>query len=564
MTQDMSHKQHNLSKVVFNTLLYLSIFTQAQNSFGFIDLGKKFAYPKNVAHPVIDHEEMAKNLERVIKANKSLSVDIKKFYEDRNYQPVWFHANNLNKAAKTAYTVLQDAHQEGLNTKNYEPAIKAIEMYKKGENREEFFWEEVEIRITDSIFDYIDHIRTGQVNPRSIHSIIRKDPPKIKVEAVLDKILAAHDDAQDLKNLAPKNIEYIELKDLLTKYQELAQKKPTWLTSPPQLPQQPTLKPKMTHASIPVLRKILFVYGDLKQNPNELSDQESQKYDDKLLEAVKKFQLRHTLEPDGVIGSTTRDALNMTLQERIHKVMINLERWRWMAKDLGNRHVLVNVAGYVVRAVSNNHIDLTLDAIVGQTSRKTPLQTVPMGYVVFNPYWGVPNSIFKRDKLGKIIQDPSSLAAGGFMVYNSRGEQVSADSVDWRNEHHNYYLKQRPGPKNALGNLKFGLKNSNAIHLHGTPNHTLFNKISRAFSSGCIRLKEPDVLAYWVLNQDQNWSKESIGKAIQAGKTRTVQLKNDIPTHFIYETVWVDDHGVAHFSNDPYKLDPLLVKALGF
>lgn len=345
----------------------------------------------------------------------------------------------------------------------------------------------------------------------------------------------------------------LKLKDLLEDYRQRQEAMPAWpslkaFTNP--------IKPLESHAEIPKIRKILLFWGDLK-NEDE-SDPESLIYDQQLQDAVKRFQSRHCLESDGVIGGKTYTTLNLPIADRIAKINLNIDRWRHLTPTLTGKYVLVNIANYHLYAMHDDEVQLTIPVIVGKPTRKTPLFTAPLHNIVVNPGWGVPLSILLKDKIKKIRQDPGYLERGGYVLSDDEGHRVLSNHVDWDHilSHHHfpYHLRQNPGKKNALGAIKFNIPNPYAIYLHGTPDLNLFDKASRPLSSGCIRLKHPIDLAVWALQGTKYNTIEKIQHLIDYKKTQSVQLNMSIAVHFSYITVWVDDDTVT-FSDDPYKMD---------
>lgn len=300
----------------------------------------------------------------------------------------------------------------------------------------------------------------------------------------------------------------------------------------------------------------LLGYFAVSQKGNDL--QFNSVFSKQLESAVKQFQRRHFLEPDGVIGRRTCIALNMTPQDRIKKIKLNLARWKELEESLKGKYVLVNIPTYRLYAMEDRRIDLTQPVIVGMKTRETPIFTSNMNSVVLNPAWGVPVSIFIKDKLNKVLQDPHYLSKSGFTVMDEDGDLITDSSVDWSHVSLNnfpYTVRQLPGKNNALGSIKFNLDNKEAIYLHGTPQKNLFHRIARPFSSGCVRLKSPQKLATWALKGTPYDKLEKIQEKIKAGHTSAILLKQPIPVHFTYITVWVDNKKRVLFSDDPYNLD---------
>lgn len=284
----------------------------------------------------------------------------------------------------------------------------------------------------------------------------------------------------------------------------------------------------------------------------------SSKFDEDLEVAVKKFQKINFLEADGVIGKKTCIALNLTPKERAEKIRQNIKRWEALESSLKGKYVLVNIPTYSLYALEDQKIELTEPVIVGRKDRRTPLFTSFMNSVVLNPAWGVPVTIFIKDKLQKVLEDPEYLSKSGFTVTDQDGQVVTDSAVDWMHvslHHFPYTVRQSPGKNNALGAIKFNLDNKDAIYLHGTPQKNLFNKISRPFSSGCVRLQSPQDLAIWALKGTKYNNLQKLQQKIRTSETSAILLKEPIPVHFVYITVWVDKDGTPLFSDDPYSLD---------
>lgn len=281
-------------------------------------------------------------------------------------------------------------------------------------------------------------------------------------------------------------------------------------------------------------------------------------YNIDLANAVKRFQQRHGLKVDGVIGPQTRRWLAMPVQERIRILALNAQRLRLWPADVPSM-LVVNIPAYDLSLWLDNEHVLDSKVIVGRPSRPTPLMTSTVASVVFNPYWNVPNSIMRKDILPKARYDRGYLYRNGFRVIRSwnSSEQIPIHTIDWRIVNAKafpYRLRQQPGKRNALGRFKFNIPNNNAIYLHDTPAKSLFSKTTRAFSSGCIRVEHADDLAR-ILLTDSGVSPQRVDELKARSKTRTVGLNNQVKVHLIYQTAWVDGDGRVNFRNDVYSYD---------
>lgn len=472
--------------------------------------------------------------------------DTLNFYRKRGDQPVWFFQGNLTKCGHTAVDALRKANEEGLNPHDYEDAVQAAD---RPDN-----WVKAEILLTRRYLEFINHLRVGRVDPARISHDIKFHSPKTDaVELLLDGIQDKSTDCAKLGKMEPSFPQYAHLKKILANYRDLSETTKEW----PKIRAVKALKLGDVDPEVKVVRRILALQGDLKDD-----NRSSLTFDKKLDAAVRQFQRRSTLEADGVVGGKTKEALNQPIEALIRKVIYNMERLRWLPEDLGNKHIIVNVAGYQLWGYEQSNLNLTIPAIIGRPSRRTPLFYASLKNVVINPSWGVPYSILVHDKIPKIINDPDYVRRSGFTVTDDTGNIIDPDQADWENEGSHYHLRQSPGSHNALGRVKFNIENPYTIYLHGTPEEKLFQKTARAFSSGCIRLKTPVDLAAWVLDDKEKWSANTIGQAIHKGGTQTVKPQIDIPVFFTYQTVWMGEDGLIYVSDDPYRLDPKMEKVM--
>lgn len=470
------------------------------------------------------------------------------FYKGNDYTLAWFNNSQPSNALKVALEVLHTADKEGLDPADYKNADNAVKDFQN----QKISVAEADSIISNEFIRYINHIRVGRIPPSDKARIIKLKSPKTEPIKLLAAALAdSSNHYKKLREMAPPLPDYNKLRLVLAHYRALARQHST-------LPaiKSDKLKVGVKSSDVVHLRQILSVIGSFK------GDLTSEEFDSDLETALKEFQEIHTIGTDGVVGAATRKALNLSLAERINKIIVNMERLRWLPDEMGERHILVNVGGFEVLAVNNDHVDLRIKAIVGKPATKTPLFYAPLKNVIINPSWGVPSGIMARDKLPKIINDPSYVRRSGFTVTDSAGNKIDPDQADWEGNGMSYRLRQSPGANNALGRIKLNIENPYTIYLHGTPEEKLFKEPVRAYSSGCIRLQKPTDLAAWVLSSFSDWDVEKIETSIKAGGTKSIPLKDSIPVYFAYLTVWVDDNNVTHFSNDVYNMDDQLVKQL--
>jgi murein L,D-transpeptidase YcbB/YkuD len=290
-------------------------------------------------------------------------------------------------------------------------------------------------------------------------------------------------------------------------------------------------------------------------------------FDVEMAEAVKRFQARNGLVVDGVVGTSTRDVMNVPISSRIERIKLNMERWRWLPRKLGDRYVMVNTADYRLELNENDQPVLTLRVIIGQKEKETPALGAQLRFVQFNPYWNVPKSIAARELLPKQKQDPQYLVARGYRVFDKWGEnaqELDPASIDWSslNERNFVYkLRQDPGPGNALGRMKFVFRNNFEIYLHDTPHRRLFNEKVRALSHGCVRVENPAQLAMVLLGDD--WDGNRIDQTIQSGETVDVPLPEPVPIYLVYWTAWMGDVDQVNFREDIYEKDRRMLEKRG-
>ncbi|MDT8282517.1 MAG: L,D-transpeptidase family protein, partial [Gammaproteobacteria bacterium] len=291
-------------------------------------------------------------------------------------------------------------------------------------------------------------------------------------------------------------------------------------------------------------------------------------FDKQLAASIKRCQLMFNLEDDGVVGAATLSEINRSNEHRMLQIRANLERWRWLDRDLGKRHIRVNIANFQMQYVNGDEV-IRKNVIVGKQFRQTPVFSGVMTYLVFNPTWNVPHSIAVKDKLPRIHQDPGYLERGGYTLLRGWGVQerpVDPYSIDWStvNKHNfRWHIRQNPGEFNALGRVKFMFPNSYAVYLHDTPGKNLFEHTMRNFSSGCIRVDNPLALADVLLKDNGGWDRERIDEIIESEKETTIKLKKPLPVHVLYFTTIIDSETKEiRYLNDIYNRDEPIIAEL--
>lgn len=329
----------------------------------------------------------------------------------------------------------------------------------------------------------------------------------------------------------------------------------------PRVPDGPTIRPDAEDPRLATLARRLAVSGDLLDIGASISTFE---YNELLQDAVRRFQIRHGLEVDGLVGRKTLRALNVSIEQRIDQIRVNLERARRLSDGQSDDFIVVNVAAFRAFVIRDGKTVWTTKIIAGETEKETPEFRSTMKRVVFNPTWTVPYSIASEEMLPKIKEDPNFFDRGKYLLFDRDGNRVDPSGVDWagiRIESFPFTLVQQPGPANQLGQIKFMFPNKHSVCMHDTPAKSLFDKAVRAFSHGCIRVDEPLDLAE-VLLGDEGWTRDRINSQIESRKTETAVLSEPLQILILYWTAEVDDLGIIYFYDDIYERDAALLKEL--
>lgn len=348
---------------------------------------------------------------------------------------------------------------------------------------------------------------------------------------------------------APASLQYQRLAQALERYGNLAAAG-GW----PAVPDGPTIEPGSTGPRIEALSERLAATGDL--DPGRAGSDE---YDAAMQAAVRAFQERHGLEPDGRVGRRTLAALNVPVERRVEQLRLNLRRTQALIANAPERFLLINIPAFEAYLVRDGHRAWKTKVIVGETKKETPPLETRIDYVVLNPTWTVPRSIATEELLSRIQADPGFLERGGYDVVDGAGRAVDSESIDWPALHEDdfpYVLVQRAGASNELGRVKFMLSNADGVCMHDTASPYLFEYASRAYSHGCIRMDKPMDLAEQLL-EPLGWTREAIDAQLESGRTRTIPLGEPLPVIVTYLTAAIDDSGRTRFYPDVYGRDDI-------
>jgi murein L,D-transpeptidase YcbB/YkuD len=303
--------------------------------------------------------------------------------------------------------------------------------------------------------------------------------------------------------------------------------------------------------AVNVLRRRLMISGDLSERAGF-----SPAFDSYVDGAVKRFQLRHGLPGDGVMGPYTYAMMNVSAEVRLGQLQTNLVRLRSMSGDLGQRFVMVNIPAAQIEAVENGRVVLRHTAIVGKTDRQTPILNSRINEIIVNPYWHAPESIVRRDIIPLMRKDPNYLAKNAIRIYAPDGTEIDPAVIDWNTEEAaNFLFRQDPGKINAMASVKINFPNPHAVYMHDTPQQGLFNELMRFESSGCVRVQNVRDLVTWLLRNTPGWDRHRFEQTIKTGESVPVQLADPVPVYFTYISAWATSDAVVHFRDDIYRLD---------
>lgn len=478
-----------------------------------------------------------------------------RFYAGRGFAPAWVSELSSGRIEELE-TAIRLAAGHGLQPADYH--LRTIARLTRGP-RSVAAAADLELLASDAFVALGSHLLRGRSDPGGLDPEWLVHRRSVDLEAVLAGAVESGRVAAALYGLAPHDPRYAWLVAAAAPLRETAERG-EWPTVPASL----RLELGVQDTRVAVLRSRLIASEDLVPGPAT-----ADLFDDALDAAVRRFQARHGLAADGIVGRETLAALNVPVEERIRQVDVNLERWRWLPADLGERHIEVNVPAYDLRVVEHGATVRRHRVIVGLEDRETPMVSGLLTQVVLSPYWNVPTSIAGRDLLPQILRDPGILAAQGFVLFE-RGTDRAVDplTVDWGAVADSaafsarYRLRQDPGPLNALGRVKFTFSNGHSIYLHDTPAQHLFERQARDFSSGCVRVQNAMDLAVYVLADQPEWTPSRIEEAAASGVELVVPLMREIPVHLMYWTAWVDDDGILQFREDVYHRDEIVRRAL--
>jgi L,D-transpeptidase YcbB len=489
------------------------------------------------------------------------------FYQDRDYELAWFEQNQLLPQAEKLMQAIDRAHKEGLDPHDYQgkdlrAMYQDFDRMPLSEGRKQQKQQELDFSLTASYFNYASDFYKGAIDPHSTAAIewqVKRN--KVKLNKALETILRERDSSHPFYEFEAFHEGYIKLREALVQYRKL-QEQGGW----PKVEAEGLVQLNDTAEVVFALRKRL-----LPEQRVDERDSAFYIFDQKLEQAVIRFQRQHGLEVDGIVGPATYQALNVSVDERIDQIVLNMERWRWLPKRLvpegkPNRYVLVNIPAFKVYVMEDGKEALRMRAVVGETMHTTPVFSHQIQYLVFAPYWNVPNSIVERDIKPRLQKNRNWLSTQNMELvteFGNNARRVPVSRVNWNTmtrENFQYRVRQKPGPKNSLGKVKFMFPNEYAVYLHDTPYDQLFNEADRDFSNGCVRVEKPLELAEFLLQDTPGWDRNRIRRAMNGSEELYVNLQEEVPVYLVYFTTWVEDDGTVHFRDDIYGHDKALAQ----
>lgn len=500
----------------------------------------------------LDDQRVAEAMEKAAKvavaragssAERAERSALATFYRDRGWHPFFVGAQDLTDAGRRLTGAIAQSDRDGLEPQDY-----ALPKSRAGTPEARA---EAEFAVGEAALRFVRHLASGRFDPARVSDLVTPHPPRPDPAQVLAAFARDPDLGATIAAFAPPQEGYRRLRT------ELARLRGESETPIVRLPEGPLLKPGQKDERVALLRERLGVAA-------VTSDADPTTYDPALADVVKAFQRERGLAATGQIGRSTVSALNEEARgnaDRIADVIVNMERWRWLPRDLGELHVIVNIPDFhldVMKAGKSIH---HARVITGRPENQTPIFSQTMEYVVVNPYWNVPYSIVKKEMLAKL---QAGQGIGGSFEVEVGNRQVDPATVDWNNvSAGNVSIRQRPGDGNALGNIKFMFPNQHAVYIHDTSSRSLFTRDYRALSHGCVRVHEPFSFADAVLSEEpETLGGAQLKKLIGRGE-RQINLKRQVPVHITYFTEFVDDAGQLQSRRDVYGHDAKMRRILG-
>lgn len=478
-----------------------------------------------------------------------------KFYTNRDFEMAWTDTKNKNDLLES----LNSSYEEGLFPEDYH--LESIQKLMKKSEISALSSEEkadLDLLMTDALILYASHLIDGKLEQSDLRKQwdVERNTGPSHPDSLLTATLYNKKIKVALEQLKPNHYMYKLMKIHLKELREEAANGGWPLVSAGE-----TLKPGDTAARISEIRDYLVAVGDLKEEKVA----NSKIFDSEVEAAVKKFQLRHKLIDDGIIGKGTIEQMQVPIEDRIDMLLLNLERTRWIFHEPDDDFLVVNIAGFDVRRITNRKEVFRSRVIVGKYNKETPVFKGVMEYIVMNPTWTLPYSIATHETLPKLKIDPGYLLDKHMELFDGSGKQLNPSSIDWSQYsagNFPFVIRQKAGPWNALGEVKFIFPNHYSVYLHDTPSRELFNQQDRAFSHGCIRTEDKWGLLISLMGDPEVWNMDKINDILKSGETTIINLPKHINIYLVYFTSAIDEDNNLLFMKDVYKRDQAVLRAL--
>lgn len=506
--------------------------------------------------------EIAEALAPMVQGQEADSL-LLEVYKNNDYEPIWIESGGFNKVGNSYLDALDEVVYDGLDRKKYFTEEQARLLEKVKESKDPATHAGLDLSISRSFLSLASDLNIGRIDPDDINIEwkIERKTPTLDFGELLLSIAEGGTSAlkKGIKRLRPENSSYVELQELLESQLEKETRELALVDSFPG-----KIEVGDSHESIPAIRKKLSYLGEVKEEPKE---EDIEVYDEDLYQAVKHFQERHGLNDDGIIGQDFVHAINYSHADLITKIKVNMERLRWLpdfTKTQENK-VIVNIPDFRLFYLEGGDTIFTSKVVVGKAYRQTPVFRSEMTYLVFSPTWTLPETILWEDAIPSIREDIGFLSKNNMKVLDYEGNEVDYEEVDWENlkekEDFPYIIRQKPGGINPLGKVKFMFPNEYSIYIHDSPAQNLFTTDERTFSSGCIRMEDPDQFAAILLEGMEDWDAEEISEAMDSEEEKKVTLNQKQAVWILYLTVW-NQSGKMEVREDIYNMDRKLAKAL--
>ena len=490
-----------------------------------------------------------------------VSMNVKEFYEKDGYALVWTRGGRPTEQAVQLIGVLEEAPKKGLDSTDYdgERWLARLKDLAAGAKPDESALVNFDLALTVSGLRYASDLHLGKLDPRTLHTDFEPERNEYDLcDFLLKRVAVAASVNDAFAKIETPYRGYQRTLTGLAKYEQLEKEEkfePLPPVSRPVAPGQP-------YAEVPQLVDRLKFLGDLPATASVGPDPHL--YQGEVIAGVKHFQMRHGLDAQGKLGAQTIAAINVPMSARVLQLKLALERWRWLPHNFDTPPIVVNIPEFILRGYdANRTITVMMPVVVGRALRtQTPVMEEDMKYLIFWPYWNVPPSILRNEIIPKIAKDRAYLQKNQFEVTTYNGEVVTdalvSDDVLAQLKAGKLAVRQKPGPKNALGLIKFIFPNDNNVYLHSTPSQVAFSETRRDFSHGCVRVEDPAKLAEYVLRNNPGWTRERVDAAFKAEKQQQVDLVKPIPVLIVYGTAISPEDGEVHFFDDIYGHDKAL------